>query len=319
MACAVVRLSSQGQWPELGRAALHGAGNTFDEQAYLKLYPDVAAAVKQGAFSSGYAHYTRSGKAEGRSAPGVKRPFIWITLQDLNINPRQYDYLTFRFACDACRLARTPLEVRWTSETGVSKPVAFTLDGERVLLPLGSYPSWLTAKTITALRLELNCVDCFRSFEVKEMTLLHYKPAETVPDRLGDQFEEKPTSGVVSDVILKGSIDAPKEGATVSRDFLAGGWAIAESAGAEIKDVAVSIDDRPPLIAGPSVPRPDVAAVFPDVPGAVDSGWTLVVPIRDIPAGKHRRHGNSPATRRHRKNIGHGERNSGEVDFPCSR
>jgi hypothetical protein len=36
------------------------------DYVYLKAYPDVAAAVRDGGFSSGYEHYVRSGKAEGR-------------------------------------------------------------------------------------------------------------------------------------------------------------------------------------------------------------------------------------------------------------
>lgn len=39
---------------------------TFDEGFYLDLYPDVAAAVRAGAFKSGYDHYRKTGAAEGR-------------------------------------------------------------------------------------------------------------------------------------------------------------------------------------------------------------------------------------------------------------
>lgn len=39
----------------------------FNETEYLSLYPDVAAAVKAGAFTSGYAHYVKYGLAEGRA------------------------------------------------------------------------------------------------------------------------------------------------------------------------------------------------------------------------------------------------------------
>src|SRR5262249_23768860 len=38
----------------------------FDEDAYLFLNPDVAAAVNHGAFPSGYAHWSRIGRFEGR-------------------------------------------------------------------------------------------------------------------------------------------------------------------------------------------------------------------------------------------------------------
>ena len=38
----------------------------FDERFYLATYPDVAEAVKSGAFANGYEHYVRFGEAEGR-------------------------------------------------------------------------------------------------------------------------------------------------------------------------------------------------------------------------------------------------------------
>lgn len=43
----------------------------FDEHAYLDANPDVAAAVAAGQFASGYEHYERAGRAEGR---GFVRP-----------------------------------------------------------------------------------------------------------------------------------------------------------------------------------------------------------------------------------------------------
>ena len=38
----------------------------FDEAWYLTTYPDVAAAVRDGRFASGYEHYVREGWREGR-------------------------------------------------------------------------------------------------------------------------------------------------------------------------------------------------------------------------------------------------------------
>lgn len=45
--------------------------NTFVELEYLTLYPDVAAAVKAGTFKSGYEHYEKHGKSEGRQPNGL--------------------------------------------------------------------------------------------------------------------------------------------------------------------------------------------------------------------------------------------------------
>lgn len=43
----------------------------FNESEYLALYPDVASAVKAGAFKSGYEHYQKHGKFEGRQPDGL--------------------------------------------------------------------------------------------------------------------------------------------------------------------------------------------------------------------------------------------------------
>ena len=54
----------------LGRAARRIPLNpTFDEETYLQENPDIAAAVRKGAFASGYEHYLRHGCLEGRRRP----------------------------------------------------------------------------------------------------------------------------------------------------------------------------------------------------------------------------------------------------------
>lgn len=40
----------------------------FDEDWYLNAYPDVAAAVRNGGFASGWQHYEQHGRSEGRQA-----------------------------------------------------------------------------------------------------------------------------------------------------------------------------------------------------------------------------------------------------------
>lgn len=42
-------------------------GSQFIEADYLRLYPDVAEAVRAGAFKNGHAHYLKHGKKEGRA------------------------------------------------------------------------------------------------------------------------------------------------------------------------------------------------------------------------------------------------------------
>ena len=41
-------------------------GDTFDEASYLRANPDVAAAVQAGQFKSGWQHYEKYGRNEGR-------------------------------------------------------------------------------------------------------------------------------------------------------------------------------------------------------------------------------------------------------------
>jgi hypothetical protein len=46
-------------------------GDVFDEARYLEQNPDVAGAVRDGRIASGWEHYRRFGRAEGRAAGGV--------------------------------------------------------------------------------------------------------------------------------------------------------------------------------------------------------------------------------------------------------
>jgi GT2 family glycosyltransferase len=47
------------------------ARDRFDEIAYLRAYPDVAQGIADGVLISGYDHYTRFGKLEGRKVPSL--------------------------------------------------------------------------------------------------------------------------------------------------------------------------------------------------------------------------------------------------------
>src|SRR4051794_14662589 len=50
---------------------ISGDEHGFEEEWYLKNYPDVARAVTAGVFRSGLQHYLSFGKAEGRRPRGV--------------------------------------------------------------------------------------------------------------------------------------------------------------------------------------------------------------------------------------------------------
>ncbi len=66
----------------------NGPPGAFDEALYLRLNPDVLAAVKAGSFSSGREHYERYGRAEGR--PTVLPPAAARDRVVLNADPARY-------------------------------------------------------------------------------------------------------------------------------------------------------------------------------------------------------------------------------------
>jgi GT2 family glycosyltransferase len=87
-----------------GRAGLQNSefdavldAEDFDEEAYLQLNPDVAAAVRSGEFRSGYYHYRMFGSREGRPIPG--EPRNRLILSEDRAGARRARAL--RYGCDA--------------------------------------------------------------------------------------------------------------------------------------------------------------------------------------------------------------------------
>jgi hypothetical protein len=152
------------------------AARDFDEQTYLNRYPDVASAVRSGTLVSGYQHYNLYGKAEGRS--GRASANLIVDLQSLNVDPRYYDFLTIQLTPDTGAPKRLPIELRWVSDLGeVTQPVQFFLEGNRAVVPVGSYPQWLLARRIESLRIGFASPVNFR---IGEFQLLHYRPSDSV-------------------------------------------------------------------------------------------------------------------------------------------
>ena len=148
----------------------------FDEQTYLDRYPDVANAVKAGAFTSGLQHYETFGRHEGRN--GAKNSSFELDVRDLNIDPKRYDFLTFRFAF-LPNTARPIFELRWTSDVGAStNAISFILEGDRAVIPLGSYPEWLMANRITSLRFTIPSGSGLKTVRLFDFQFLHYRPSE---------------------------------------------------------------------------------------------------------------------------------------------
>jgi hypothetical protein len=157
--------------------------NAFDERGYLSRYPDVAAAVKSGALSGGYQHYMLYGHREGRF--GGTRASVQIDFKGQGIDPREYDFLTFRFVVQPAALAS--MELKWSSALGQSsQPVLFESEGGRVLVPLGSYPQWLKAAAIRSIMVSLSNAAPGTSWDLADVQLLHYLPADAVPSRSPD-------------------------------------------------------------------------------------------------------------------------------------
>lgn len=55
--------------------------NEFDEAGYLQLYPDIAAGVAAGAIESGWAHFSKTGFAEGRAWLVRPDPFQGVSYE----------------------------------------------------------------------------------------------------------------------------------------------------------------------------------------------------------------------------------------------
>jgi tetratricopeptide (TPR) repeat protein len=86
-------------------------------------------------------------------------------------------------------------------------------------------------------------------------------------------------------VLLKGYIDRPREGATISGKVVAGGWALAKTSA--ISEISIYMDDRRLVQATMGGARPDIAKLYPTQLGAENSGWNALFDTAGTPAGQH--------------------------------
>jgi D-inositol-3-phosphate glycosyltransferase len=81
---------------------------------------------------------------------------------------------------------------------------------------------------------------------------------------------------------LRGSLDTPLEDVEPGEGFLVGGWVIHRRA--LITQVVVTLNDEVIGLANVDVPREDIRAMYPGVPGADRRGWNLFVSPTLLPA-----------------------------------
>jgi hypothetical protein len=85
-------------------------------------------------------------------------------------------------------------------------------------------------------------------------------------------------------IALRGFIDFPKAGQTVSGQFLSFGWAVSEDG---IRRVSGSIDRKYPMACTYGTNRPDVNKVVPGFPSGDNPGWNCTSDAATLPAGNH--------------------------------
>ncbi len=96
-----------------------------------------------------------------------------------------------------------------------------------------------------------------------------------------------PASGsppAASPPLLRGYIDFPKPGQTVTGKFFSFGWAVSEDG---IKRVSGTIDRKFPMECTYGTHRPDVNKVVTGFPSGDNPGWNCTADAATLPAGAH--------------------------------
>ncbi|MDR3702236.1 MAG: hypothetical protein P4L56_21495 [Candidatus Sulfopaludibacter sp.] len=83
---------------------------------------------------------------------------------------------------------------------------------------------------------------------------------------------------------LRGYIDFPKPGQTVTGKFFSFGWAVSEDG---IKRVSGTVDRKFPMECTYGTSRPDVNKVVRGFPSGDNPGWNCIADATTLPAGNH--------------------------------
>ena len=86
---------------------------------------------------------------------------------------------------------------------------------------------------------------------------------------------------------IMAAFESPEEGQAVSGVAVVRGWAFAEPAQAAIVEVRLLIDGTPETLIPCCSARADVAALYPNTPGALDSGWGITLNYGVLTPGFH--------------------------------
>jgi hypothetical protein len=98
----------------------------------------------------------------------------------LQLSGRAADYLKIDLACEANVGQQPPvMQVAWESANpGLGDSAVLNASGSCLLIPLGSYPSWLLSERLSTLQVRLlNPASC-RHFAIRDMQLLRLKADE---------------------------------------------------------------------------------------------------------------------------------------------
>ena len=114
----------------------------------------------------------------------------------------------------------------------------------------------------------------------------------------------KPASGSAPDTspsALRGYIDFPKPGQTVTGKFFSFGWAVSEDG---IKRVTGTIDGKYPMECTYGTSRPDVSKVVTGFPSGDNPGWNCNADAASLPVGNHQITVESESNKGQIRNLG---------------
>jgi len=105
----------------------------FDEAWYRQRHPDVAQAIRDGLFESGWQHYLRNGRQEGRKARRLQKPMLDMPEHHEPISLERHGRRTwhrFKNLHFAAGDRAVPLTLQEVPRTVLSLPMAFVLQDD---------------------------------------------------------------------------------------------------------------------------------------------------------------------------------------------